>query len=611
MPRGAPAANMPPVPSPSLRTVAELFLHRVESTPDAPAYLAPEGKGWRTFTWRELGERVRAIACGLRALGLEGEQRCAILSSTRLEWIAADFGILCAGGAVTTIYPSTTADDCAYILEDSEAAFVFAEGSEQLAKLASKRAELGVKKVITLDGEPDGDWVISLAELERLGRAQDERAPAQYEELARAVRPDALATLIYTSGTTGRPKGVELLHSCWVYEAEAIDRLGLLTPEDVQYLWLPLAHSFGKVLEVAQLRLGFVTAVDGRVERLVENLATIRPTFVAAVPRIFEKVHNKVVAGAVQGGAVKRALFEWAMGVGRKASARRQQGQPLGGLLALEHGLADRLVFSKLKERFGGRLRFFVSGSAPLARELAEFFHAAGVLILEGYGLTESSAATCVNLPHRNRFGTVGPVLPGTKLEIASDGEVLIRGPGVMRGYHKLPEATAEALDSEGWLHTGDIGELVDGFLRITDRKKDLIKTSGGKYVAPQSLEGRLKVLCPYVGQVVVHGDGRPYVTALLTLDEEAIRSWAKENGLGDLSPRELAGHERVRALLQTYVDRLNSALASYETVKRFAVLPKDLSLEEGELTPSLKVKRKVVEHKYRSLLDGLYGPKP
>ena len=597
--------------APTYRSVPDMLLSRVAATPDNPAFQYPADGGWKSVTWKQAGERVRDVACGLRALGLANEERCAILSGTRYDWIVADLGILCAAGATSTIYPSSTPEECAYIIVDSGTRFVFAENDEQVAKLAQKRSELKtVKQVITLDGKAGHDgWVITLKELEAKGRAHHEANPGAYEKIAKAVRPDSLATLIYTSGTTGKPKGVELTHDCWVYEAEGIDALGILHPDDVQFLWLPLAHSFGKVLEAAQLRIGFQTAVDGRVDKLVANLGSVKPTFVAAVPRIFEKVYNKVVGQAKTAGGLKYSIFKWAFKVGREASVLKQRGSEAGGFLALQNSIANKLVYTKIKDLFGGRLRFFISGSAPLSREMAEFFHAADILILEGYGLTETSAASFVNLPHKFRFGTVGPALPGTEVRIAKeDGEILIKGRGVMRGYHGLPEATAETLDKEGWLHTGDIGEFSDGLLRITDRKKDLIKTSGGKYVAPQSLEGKFKALCPYASQMLVHGNNRNFCSALVALDEEALRAWAKDNGLGSASYIDLSKNAKVKELIQPFFDQLNSNLAGYEQVKKFAILPADLTLEAGELTPSQKVKRKVVETKYKELLDGFYA---
>lgn len=592
-------------------TVAALFLDRVQATPDAAAYASPSEAGWRWLTWREVGAQVAELAAGLRALGLEDEGRVALLAGTRLEWVLADLAILCAGGATTTIYPSSTAGDCAYILTDSGSRIVFAEDQAQIDKLLSHRAELGdVARVVVFDGVRSADgWVITLDDLRARGRELLAADAGAFERVARAVTQDRLATLIYTSGTTGRPKGVELTHDCWVYTGEAIAALGLLTPDDVQFLWLPLAHSFGKVLEAAQLAVGFRTAIDGRVDKIVDNLSQVRPTFVAAVPRIFEKVRARVLAGVAEGSGMKRRIFRWAMGVGRRTSELARRGERPGLGLRIAHAVASRLVFSKLQARFGGRLRFFISGSAPLARELAEFFHAADILILEGYGLTETSAASFVNRPSAFRFGTVGPPVPGTELRLApEDGEILIKSRGVMRGYHHLPEATAECLTSDGWLRTGDIGHLEDGFLRITDRKKDLIKTSGGKYVAPQALEGRLKLACPYVSQVLVHGNNRNFCTALVALDPEAIGAWARDNALGALPYPELVAHPRVHALVAGHVEALNRELASYETIKKFAILPADLTVDSGELTPSLKLKRKVVEARYQPMLDAFYG---
>jgi long-chain acyl-CoA synthetase len=370
-----------------------------------------------------------------------------------------------------------------------------------------------------------------------------------------------------------------------------------------------MSHSFGKVLMAGHIASGSVTAVDGRIPKLVDNLAVVRPTIMAAVPRIFEKVYNKIVESSKQGHPIKQKIFELAVQTGKEVSRERQRGREPTGLLAIKARIADKLVFEKIKARFGGRVRYFISGSAPLSREIAEFFHACGILILEGYGLTETSAASFVNRPSKFAFGTVGMPMPGTEVKLApEDGEILIRSPGVMHGYHNLPEATAEALTTDGWLRTGDIGEVdARGFLRITDRKKDLIKTSGGKYIAPQAIEGKLKATCPYISQVIVHGDKRNFVTALVTLDEEAITKWGRERGLSR-SYSELVAMPEVKQLLTPYFDEVNRTLAKYETVKQFAVLPKDLSVDEGELTPSLKVKRKVVEKKYASMLDKMYS---
>jgi long-chain acyl-CoA synthetase len=597
------------------RNVPELFLDRVGKTPDAEAFRFPDGSGWRSLSWAETEARVRSIASGLKARGVAGEQVCAILSSTRVEWILADYGILCAGAATSTIYPSTTPEDCAYILADSGTVVAFAENAEQVAKLQSRRSELpALRHVVVFEGEGSADgWVIPLSKLEADGRAWDAAHAGAFEETAAGIRPDALATLIYTSGTTGKPKGVELTHSAWVAQSRAVQASRILDHEGAsQFFWLPLAHSFGKMIGTAQLRIGFPTAVDGRIEKIVENLAAIRPTFVCAVPRIFEKVHAKIVGNAREGGPVKAAIFRWALATGLEHARAVRDGRRPGPALAARRALADRLVFSKVRALFGGRLKFFVSGSAPLSREIGEFFAAMGIVILEGYGLTESSAATHVNLPGAARLGTVGPALPGIEVRLAEDGEILMRGPWIMRGYRGLPEATAEALDAEGFLHTGDVGQLEpDGYLTITDRKKDLIKTSGGKYVAPTELEGKLKAIAPEISQVVVHGDRRNYVTALVTLDPEAMKRWAEQHGRAGLPASELARLPEVTALVQRHVDQLNAALPRFATVKRFTILARELSEAEGEVTPSQKLKRKLVEQRFRAELDAMYREPP
>jgi len=591
---------------PQYQTVPEMLFARIASTPDKTAFSYPVGSGWKEVSWKKFGEATRAVSMALRSMGLTNEQRVAILSSTRYEWVLADMGILCAAGATTTIYPQNTPKECAYILNDSGSEFIFAENDEQVSKLQAVREKLGkIKKVITFDGKASADgWVMTFDDLLEKGKAATQ---AEWETVGGSVKNQDLATLIYTSGTTGEPKGVELTHDCWVYEAEGINDLKLLLPDDTQFLWLPLAHSFGKVLEMAQLLIGFHTAIDGRVDKLTENLAVVKPTFVAAVPRIFEKIYNRVIDSQKKTGGVKYAIFKWAIEVGKQVSKLRQQRQEPTGLLALKSKVAQKLVFSKLQARFGGRLRYFISGSAALSREMAEFFHACDILILEGYGLTETSAASFVNRPQSFKFGTVGMPLPGTQVKLEADGEILIKGRGVMRGYHGLADQTAATM-KDGWFLTGDIGEIdAQGILRITDRKKDLIKTSAGKYVAPQSLEGSFKAQCSYISQCVVHGNNRNFCVMLVALDKDAISDWAKTNGVAG-SYEEIVKDPRTHALIKTYIQELNKGLANYEAVKNFAILPKDLSLEDGDLTPSLKVKRKAVEAKYKDLLDGFYA---
>ncbi|PPS73061.1 MULTISPECIES: AMP-dependent synthetase/ligase [Streptomyces] len=604
-------------------SVAGLFLERVAATPDAEAYRYPvpsAGQGpddWKSLTWTQSAERVYAIAAGLIELGVQPEQRVALAAGTRIEWILADLGIMCAGAATTTVYPQTNAEESAYILSDSESRVLIAENAEQLAKAQEKRAELPeLTHVVVIDGAgvETADWILTLDELEKRGAARLEKDPDLIKERVGAIAKDQLATLIYTSGTTGRPKGVRLPHDNWSYMAKAIAATGLISGEDVQYLWLPLAHVFGKVLTSGQIEVGHVTAVDGRVDKIIENLPVVQPTYMAAVPRIFEKVYNGVAAKARAGGGAKYKIFQWAAEVAREYAKVSQDNfrrtgtasVPFG--LGAKHKVADALVFAKIKEAFGGNLRACVSGSAALAPEIGYFFSGAGIHILEGYGLTESSAASFVNPGEAYRTGTVGKPLPGTEVRIADDGEILLRGPGIMEGYHKLPEKTAEVLEPDGWFHTGDIGELSpDGYLRITDRKKDLIKTSGGKYIAPAEVEGQFKAVCPYVSNILVHGADRNFCTALIALDEPAITEWAKENGLGGKSYAEIVSSPVTVEMVDGYVKQLNEGLQRWQTIKKFRLLPRDLDVEHGEITPSLKLKRPVVEREYKHLIDEMY----
>jgi long-chain acyl-CoA synthetase len=598
-------------------SVPALFLQRVAQTPHREAYQCTDGVGgWRSISWSEASTAVTEIAAGLVDLGVRAQDPVAIAASTRIEWVMADIGIMCAGAATTTIYPSTSTPDVQFILADSGSRVVFAEDAVQLEKVLGQWSSLpDLAAVVVMDPQvtaPEsalaGDQrVLSLTELRRRGRELLARTPDVVADRVDAVRPDHLATLMYTSGTTGRPKGVRLAHSCWLYEAAANAASEVLTPDDLQYLWLPLSHSFGKLLLVLQMPVGFSTVVDGDLDRLVENLGQVRPTFMAGAPRIFEKVHSRVRTQLESESGAKRKIADWAFGVGHRVSQLRQARQEPSGLLALQHRVADKLVLSKIQEKFGGRVRYFVSGSAALSRDVAEWFHAAGILVLEGYGLTETSAGTFVNRPDAFRFGTVGMPFAGTEVRLADDGEIQVRGPGVMQGYHNLPEETAAVLDEQGWFSTGDIGEFVDGCLRITDRKKDLIKTSGGKYVAPQLLETQFKAVCPYASQIVVHGDGRNYVTALITLDSDAMTTWAQANGMAGQRYEQVVTSPQVRAMVAGYVDELNTRLNRWETVKRFEILPTELTVEDGSLTPSLKLKRRVVEKRYADVLDGLY----
>jgi len=583
-----------------------MLLDQVQASGPKEAFRYLEGDRWVSLTWQETKDQTFQLAAGLLSLGVGLEDRVAVSSGTRMEWIFADLAIMCAGGATTTIYPTTQHADVAFILADSDSKVVIAEDDQQVAKVLDHTSTLpNLVKIIQIDGKVDSPVVISWSEFGELGRQHLAEHPSAVDDAIGAIRPDHLATLIYTSGTTGRPKGVRLLHDSWTYEGVAIEEYDIISPEDLQYLWLPLSHVFGKALIAIQLRIGFSTAVDGRIDKIVENLGEVQPTFMAGAPRIFEKVRARVMTSAAHG--VKAKIFAWAFSVGRKTVPIRLAGKSPSGILAAQYALADRLVFSKIKQRMGGKIKFFVSGSAALNREVQEWFYAAGLLILEGYGLTETSAATCVNNPRAVRFGTVGPPVPGTEVRIADDGEILIKGPGVMQGYHNLPELTADAL-KDGWFASGDIGELDDaGYLRITDRKKDLIKTSGGKYVAPQKVEGTLKAACPYFSQVVVHGEGHKYVTALIALDPDAITEWGESKGHVTSPQKEFLTSSPVREMVEDYVAQANQQLERWETVKRFEILPSELSVDKGEVTPSQKVRRRAVEEKYAEVLAGMY----
>ena len=592
------------------RSVAHLFVQRVAKTPEAEAFRFPLGAAWESVTWAQVDARVRQVAAGLVALGIESEQRVAIASSTRYDWVVADLAVMLAGAATTAIYPTTSEFDVAYIVADSQSRIVFAEDDAQIAKLRANRFSLPeLFKVVTFEGTADGDWVISMADLQALGAARLARESSGLDERIDAIQPAHLATLIYTSGTTGRPKGVRLSHDCWTYEAAAVDAIGILSQDDLQYLWLPLAHVLGKVLLTLPLQIGFPTALDGRVDKIVDNLAVVSPTFMGAAPRIFEKAYARITNTVHAEGGVRAKLFDWAIGVGARVAVLRAEGRSASVLLAVEFVLADRLVLNKIQARFGGRIRFFISGSAALNADIARWFDSVGLLILEGYGLTESSAASLVNRPGSYAFGSVGWPLPGTEVRIATDGEILIKGPGIMAGYHNLPDETAETVDADGWLHTGDIGNLDErGFLRITDRKKDLFKTSNGKHVAPAAIESIFQGVCPYAGQLIVEGEGRSFVTALVTLDPEAIAGWADEKGMDARPYAQLVASPQVRQLIQGYVDELNSKLNRWETIKKFIILDRDLSVDEGDLTPSMKLKRRVVADKFRKELDSLYA---
>ena len=599
-----------PLP-PHADTLARSILDRVAATPDKLAFLSPgPDDSWNIkHTWREAGDEMMKLGAGLLALGVELEDRVAIASSTRTEWIFADGAVMLAGGANTTIYPSTADDDFGYIMADSGARYLIAEDQKQADKALHQRDQLpDLTKIILMDGEGDGDFVISWAQLRELGVQKLTEDPKAIEERVSQLTSESLATMIYTSGTTGRPKGVELPHRNWVFMGASIQSINIVGPDDMQLLWLPLSHVFGKVLIAAQYQIGFTTATDGRVPRIVENLAAVKPQVMIGVPRIFEKIYQTVNARAEAAGGAKAKMVPWAFATSIKIKAAKREGRSAGPLAGIQMALADRLVFSKVKALTGGNIHTLVSGSAALNGDVARWFDAAGLPILEGYGLTENTAAACITRPDDIVFGIIGPPFPGTEVKIAEDGEVLLRGPHIMRGYRNLPEINAETLLPDGWLATGDIGELDDkGRLKITDRKKDLVKTSGGKYIAPGQIAAQFKALSPLASNLVAIANNRNFATALISLDPDALQAFAASHGLsGDFAT--LSQAPEVRANLQASVDQLNAGLNRWETIKKFTVLDRDLSEDEGELTASLKVKRKVVEEHFADKIEAMYS---
>ncbi len=552
----------------------ELLAKTVSEAANRSAIRTKDSGVWRDLSWAEVLERVHQVGSKLISMGIQPGDRVVILSKTRVEWTLADLGVMAAGGCTVPIYQSNTAADVSYIYKNSEAKLAIVEDAEQAAKLPDANKILITELVSRHPG------VTNLDEIKRR---------------TEALKPDSLASIIYTSGTTGEPKGACLTHDNFLYEAQAIEKVGLLGKDDVQLLFLPLAHVFARVMQIAWIRTGHVMAFAESIEKVVDNMKEIRPTFMAAVPRIYEKVHGRVLAKARSGSWLKRNLSNWAF-------AQQKNPHPL--LWPIAKALVFQKVGQGLQETFGGRLRFFVSGGAPLNPEVAKFFASAGVVILEGYGLTETTAATCVNLPDNNHIGTVGRPLPGMELKIAEDGEILVRGRGVFKEYWKRPQQTAEVLDDAGWFKTGDIGVIEKGgFLKITDRKKDLIVTAGGKKVAPQKLENLLKSKTSLISQVLVCGEQRPYLVALVTLEEQALKDFAKRKKIsGSLTQNPLVV-QRVNEALKS----MNQGLASFEQIKKVKILDHDFTVGD-QLTPTLKVKRAYCNQVYQADINGLYG---
>jgi long-chain acyl-CoA synthetase len=614
----------------SAKNAVELFNKRVAASRGTSVLRWKENGAWRSSTWADWDRASREIAGGLMTLGAGGGDRSCILANTRAEWLYCDVGILMAGGVTVPIYQSNLAHECEYIVNDSGAKVVFVENPQQLDKLMSERAKLtNVVKIVYFDAvaklekadakgrtqlslddvvpAADKSLVMSLAELRAAGEKWLGEHGGELEKRWETITPDDSFTFVYTSGTTGPPKGVVLTHRNIVWECDAMRDLLPVDESDEELLFLPMAHIFAKLLEWVTISKGSRIAFAESINKIKDNLAEVKPTFMCAVPRVLEKVYLGILGNRNAAPPARQKIFDWAFKVGKQVSHYKQRHEPVPLALSIQNAIATKLVFSKIQSVLGGRIRFLVSGGAPLSKEIAEFFHAAGILILEGWGLTETTAGTCINRPEKYAFGSVGPVVPGIELKIADDGEILVRGGSVMKEYYGKPEATREAIDPEGWFHTGDIGVVENGILRITDRKKDIIVNAGGKNIAPQNLENALKAT-PYISQVMVHGDKRPYLVALITLNEENIAKWAHDNGVQFSSTADLAKDPKVRGLIQKYVDDLNAREPSYSSIKKFAILPQDFSQDTGELTPTLKVKRKFTSEKHKEILDAFYA---
>ena len=564
-----------------MRTIWSLWQNALAEERTNPAYLVEENGGWREVSQAEAAEAVDELAHGLLALGVKKGDSFGMLARTRLEWVLLDFALAQVGAIPAPIYPSAAAAECCYILEHSNAVGCFVEDEELLAKIEDARPQ----HVYTIE---------TLPELRALGRKHAVASPDALERAHEQIRDDDLFTYIYTSGTTGPPKGCMILNRNYYDMVGRIDEIEhFFLPTDVMLLYLPLAHNFGRLMHLLGAHIGFTVAFLPDPRRIGDVMPVVRPTVLPTVPRVLEKVHTAVSANFAAATGVKRRLISWALGVGEEVSALRQRQEPVPAGLAFKHRLADRLVYSKVKERLGGRLRAAISGGAPLAKEIGEFFHVLDILILEGYGQTEETTASNVNRPNRFKFGTVGPAIPGIDVAIAEDGEILIKGPTVFAGYYKDEDATRTVLPGDDWLHTGDVGEIdEDGFLTVTDRKKDIIVTAGGKNVAPQNIENLLKGI-PWVSQALVIGDRRPYLVALLTLDPDELAK--------------LDGRQDAEALVGEGVERVNQSLAHFEQIRRYEILPRDFSPEENEITPTLKLKRRVVEQHFASELEKLY----
>ncbi len=590
-------------------TLNQLFFTAVDRHADlAAAFRSKVAGAWVPITHREAAERVQAISLGLRELGVRPGDRVGLVSENRPEWALTDYACLAARAADVPIYPTLTAKQTAYILRDSAAVAVCCSTADQVAKVLEIRGGLpDLKYVIAFDAAAQRDGVLTLAEVDAKGRRASGKYP-DWKRDALAVEPDDLATLIYTSGTTGDPKGVMLSHHNIWSNVQAVLQMIPIGPGDECLSMLPLSHSYERMVDYTLFQAGVIINYAESFDTVAANLQEVKPTVVLSVPRLYEKVYARVLENALSGSAVKRAIFFWAKRAGEDWATHRLAALPVPAGLAFKKKIADKLVFSKLQARTGGRIRFFVSGAAPLSADIAKFFYSAGLPVIEGYGLTESAPVLTLNPLERIKLGTVGKAIPGVELKVAADGEILARGPNIMQGYYKLPEATRETVDADGWLHTGDIGQIdSDGYLKITDRKKELLKTAGGKYIAPQPIEGMVK-RNKFIVNAVLYGDRRKYPIVLVVPNYDNLERWAKERNLTYGSRAQLIALPDVHAKIEREVMGSLRELAKFEMPKKVILLENDFTIEAGELTPTLKVKRRVVETRYKDLIDRAYA---
>ncbi len=591
--------------------VAQLFLETVDTHRKPDALKFKKAGAWHSISHDKVYDDVRHLTLGLGALGVRAGDRVAILSENRAEWLLSDFACVMSGAISVPLYPVLPAEQIAYQLRDCQAAAIFVSDDEQLEKIRELKTELpALKHVITYEQLARSDGTMPLREVLERGECELASHPdSEYRQRALSTDPHDVLTIIYTSGTTGRPKGVMLTHNNVTSNVSSLLRAFDIGPDDISLSVLPLCHVYERTAGHYVMFKGGVTMCYAEsFAKVGENMREIHPTVMTMVPRGYEKMYERVQEAARDGGRLKQRILQWAAEVGGKRLDRRLAGQDVGPWLELQYRLAHRLVFSKLHAQTGGRMRFFFSGGAPLSPDIARFFLSAGLTILEGYGLTETSPVIAFNTPDDLRLRSVGRPIRGVEVAIAEDGEILTRGPHVMKGYYAMPEATAEAIDSDGWFHTGDVGHLDDeGFLFITDRKKELIVTAGGKNIAPQPIENRVKIN-PYVNQVVMIGDRRKFPALLIVPNVEQVESWARSQQIGYEGRDELLRSEKVMEFLEDAILSPLSDLARYQQPKKIALLPAELTVEGGELTPTLKVKRRVIEEKYKAIIDELYG---